>query len=111
MPGVVLVLLRTPERAKALVSAAAPTDEADSVLATRERENERVIALKSAFDEWMLERDQTQDTVLVTAVIGSAVVPTLIAQRWFMPVFKPIEQAAEPGDRTGVTADVVVQHR
>jgi hypothetical protein len=24
-------------------------------------------------------------------VIGSAVVPTLIAQRWFQPTFKPIE--------------------
>jgi len=29
--------------------------------------------------------DQEQYTVLVTAVIGSAVVPTLIAQRWFQP--------------------------
>jgi Kef-type K+ transport system membrane component KefB len=29
--------------------------------------------------------DQQQYTVLVTAVIGSAVVPTLIAQKWFMP--------------------------
>jgi Kef-type K+ transport system membrane component KefB len=38
--------------------------------------------------------DQTQYTILVTAVIGSAVVPTLIAQRWFVPVFKPIEHAA-----------------
>ena len=35
--------------------------------------------------------DQTQYTILVTAVIGSAVVPTLIAQHWFVPVFKPIE--------------------
>jgi Kef-type K+ transport system membrane component KefB len=34
--------------------------------------------------------DQTQYTILVTAVIGSAVVPTLIAQRWFQPAFKPI---------------------
>jgi Kef-type K+ transport system membrane component KefB len=34
--------------------------------------------------------DQSQYTVLVTAVIGSAVVPTLIAQRWFQPAFKPI---------------------
>jgi hypothetical protein len=40
--------------------------------------------------------DQTQYTVLVTAVIGGAVVPTLIAQRWFVPVFKPIEHAG-PG--------------
>jgi Kef-type K+ transport system membrane component KefB len=29
--------------------------------------------------------NQEQYTILVTAVIGSAVVPTLIAQRWFMP--------------------------
>lgn len=34
--------------------------------------------------------DQRQYTILVTAVIGSAVIPTLIAQRWFQPVFKPI---------------------
>ena len=30
--------------------------------------------------------DQQQYTILVAAVIGSAVLPTLIAQRWFMPV-------------------------
>jgi Kef-type K+ transport system membrane component KefB len=35
--------------------------------------------------------DQGQYTVLVTAVIGSAVVPTLIAQRWFQPEFKALE--------------------
>jgi len=29
--------------------------------------------------------DQTQYTILLTAVIGSAVVPTLIAQKWFLP--------------------------
>jgi Kef-type K+ transport system membrane component KefB len=29
--------------------------------------------------------DQNQYTILVTTVIGSAVVPTLIAQRWFQP--------------------------
>jgi Kef-type K+ transport system membrane component KefB len=38
--------------------------------------------------------DQTQYTILVTAVIASAVVPTLIAQTWFQPEFKPI--AGEP---------------
>jgi len=38
--------------------------------------------------------DQRQYTVLVTSVIGSAVVPTLIAQRWFQPAFAPIERAA-----------------
>jgi Kef-type K+ transport system membrane component KefB len=37
--------------------------------------------------------DQRQYTILVTAVIGSAVLPTLIAQRWFQPAFKPIEMA------------------
>jgi Kef-type K+ transport system membrane component KefB len=37
---------------------------------------------------------QEQYTVLVTAVIGSAVVPTLIAQAWFQPVFRPIEDRA-----------------
>jgi Kef-type K+ transport system membrane component KefB len=39
--------------------------------------------------------DQTQYTVLVTAVIGSAVVPTLIAQTWFQPKFEPIEEVIE----------------
>lgn len=38
--------------------------------------------------------DQHQYTILATAVIGSAVVPTLIAQRWFMPKLKPLEAAA-----------------
>jgi Kef-type K+ transport system membrane component KefB len=37
--------------------------------------------------------DQTQYTILVTAVIGSAVVPTLIAQTWFQPTFKPIVES------------------
>src|SRR5205823_12929627 len=39
--------------------------------------------------------DQRQYTILVTAVIASAVVPTLIAQRWFQPKFKPIEESPE----------------
>jgi len=38
--------------------------------------------------------DQVQYTVLVTAVIGSAVVPTLIAQIWFQPKFEPLEEDA-----------------
>jgi hypothetical protein len=38
--------------------------------------------------------DQTQYTILVTAVIGGAIVPTLIAQTWFQPDFKAI--ADEP---------------
>jgi Kef-type K+ transport system membrane component KefB len=50
--------------------------------------------------------DQEQYTILVTAVIGSAVVPTLIAQRWFQPTLKPIE---EPNDTAalGAAAPVV----
>jgi hypothetical protein len=35
--------------------------------------------------------DRSQYTVLVTAVIGSAIVPTLIAQRWFQPSFRSVE--------------------
>jgi Kef-type K+ transport system membrane component KefB len=38
--------------------------------------------------------NQQQYTILVTAVIGSAVVPTLIAQKWFMPGRQDI---VEPG--------------
>ena len=36
--------------------------------------------------------NQQQYTMLVTAVIGSAVVPTLIAQRWFQPELRPMAQ-------------------
>jgi Kef-type K+ transport system membrane component KefB len=39
--------------------------------------------------------DQQQYTILVAAVIGSAVVPTLIAQKWFMPALEPM-QAEQP---------------
>ena len=39
--------------------------------------------------------DQKQYTILVTAVILSAVVPTMIAQRWFLPTDKAVE---EPDD-------------
>ncbi len=38
--------------------------------------------------------DQDQYTVLLTAVIGSAVVPTLIAQIWLHPHFEPLEEDA-----------------
>ena len=38
--------------------------------------------------------DQSQYTVLVTGVIGSAVVPTFIAQVWFRPRFEPLEEDA-----------------
>ncbi|MDR3534395.1 MAG: cation:proton antiporter [Rhodopila sp.] len=40
--------------------------------------------------------DEQQYTILVTAVIGSAVVPTLIAQRWFMPAL-PAATGGEEG--------------
>jgi Kef-type K+ transport system membrane component KefB len=40
--------------------------------------------------------DQRQYTILVTAVIGSAVVPTLIAQRWFQPELEPIPVNTRP---------------
>ena len=38
--------------------------------------------------------DQRQYTILLTAVIGSAVVPTIIAQIWFKPHFEPLEEDA-----------------
>lgn len=38
--------------------------------------------------------DERQYTILLTTVIGSAVVPTLIAQRWFQPKFKPLAETA-----------------
>jgi Kef-type K+ transport system membrane component KefB len=38
--------------------------------------------------------DQRQYTILLTAVIGSAVVPTLIAQKWFMPKVGAAKQEA-----------------
>ena len=47
--------------------------------------------------------DQRQYTVLVTAVIGSAVVPTLIAQRWFVPKLKPMgDEAVSVPDNASV---------
>jgi Kef-type K+ transport system membrane component KefB len=43
--------------------------------------------------------DQDQYTVLVTAVILSAVVPTLIAERWFKPEFRPLAEEPRPAAR------------
>jgi Kef-type K+ transport system membrane component KefB len=48
---------------------------------------------------------QQQYTILVTAVILSAVVPTLIAQRWFQPMRKPEEAA---GETTALDAEASV---
>jgi len=39
--------------------------------------------------------DERQYTILLTAVIGSAVVPTLIAERWFQPKFQLLDSDAE----------------
>ena len=39
--------------------------------------------------------DETQYTILLTAVIGSAVVPTLIAERWFQPEFRLLDSEGE----------------
>ena len=36
--------------------------------------------------------DRTQYTILVTVVLGSAVVPTLIAQTWFRPDGNELQQ-------------------
>ena len=56
--------------------------------------------------------DQTQYTILVTAVIGSAVVPTLIAQRWFLPEYKPVEDVRTPSIAGQETfAPVAVEER
>jgi hypothetical protein len=44
--------------------------------------------------------DRNQYTLLVTAVVGSATVPTLIAQRWFQP-----RTAVSPDAAPAVEAD------
>jgi Kef-type K+ transport system membrane component KefB len=46
--------------------------------------------------------NQEQYTILVTAVIGSAVVPTLIAQQWFMPQIEPIGEKRRAGEGSNV---------
>jgi Kef-type K+ transport system membrane component KefB len=49
--------------------------------------------------------DERQYTILLTAVIGSAVVPTLIAQRWFQPDFKPLTSSTAGSAAAVVTAE------
>lgn len=55
--------------------------------------------------------DQQQYTILVTAVILSAVVPTLIAQRWFLPGDKPGAEAegAVARDREAAAVPVPIR--
>jgi hypothetical protein len=48
--------------------------------------------------------DERQYTILLTAVIGSAVVPTLIAERWFQPVFKLLGSSAGAKSESAVPA-------
>jgi Kef-type K+ transport system membrane component KefB len=49
--------------------------------------------------------DQTQYTILVTVVVGSAVVPTVIAQTWFQPEQTPVSAAAAPETVSAVQLD------
>ncbi|HSE43896.1 MAG TPA: cation:proton antiporter [Gemmatimonadales bacterium] len=49
--------------------------------------------------------DQSQYTILVTTVIASAIVPTLIAQRYFEPVVAP-RQPGLPSDIGAVTSPI-----
>ena len=49
--------------------------------------------------------DERQYTILLTAVIGSAVVPTIIAERWFQPVFKALKPAAPAKPESVVAAE------
>jgi len=48
--------------------------------------------------------DERQYTILLTAVIGSAVVPTIIAERWFQPVLKALKPAAPATPVSAVVA-------
>lgn len=55
--------------------------------------------------------DQQQYTILVTAVILSAVVPTLIAQRWFQPTLTEEPDDADALDAEAPVAPVPVRGR
>jgi Kef-type K+ transport system membrane component KefB len=52
--------------------------------------------------------DQTQYTMLVTAVIASAVVPTLIAQRFFQPALPPADVAPGAPDHSPALASAAM---
>ena len=49
--------------------------------------------------------NHAQYTILGTAVIGSAVVPTLIAQTWFQPVFKPLADGPQAREAAAVARE------
>jgi len=48
--------------------------------------------------------DERQYTILLTAVIGSAVVPTIIAERWFQPVLNALKPTAPATPASAVAA-------
>jgi hypothetical protein len=48
--------------------------------------------------------DERQYTILLIAVIGSAVVPTIIAERWFQPAFKALKAAVPAKPESAVVA-------
>jgi Kef-type K+ transport system membrane component KefB len=50
--------------------------------------------------------DQRQYTILVTAVIASAVIPTLIAQKWFLPDLTPAAEERASGKPAAGAANV-----
>lgn len=52
---------------------------------------------------------QAQYTVLVTTVIASAVVPTLIAQRFFQPMVPAVEMTEEDVEQVAGVGDAVTQ--
>jgi len=51
--------------------------------------------------------DRAQFSVLVSVVVASAVIPTVIAQRWFSPAFGPESQIRAPGVPVSGQADDV----
>jgi Kef-type K+ transport system membrane component KefB len=56
--------------------------------------------------------DQEQYTILVTVVIGSAVIPTLIAQTWFRPLAAPellVGTARAQADRAALASQLVAE--
>jgi Kef-type K+ transport system membrane component KefB len=60
--------------------------------------------------------DQSQYTILVTVVIGSAVVPTLIAQKWFYPrqvksEAQPVSDISTTGSESTVPVEIPITNR
>ncbi len=49
--------------------------------------------------------DTTQYTILVTVVIGSAIVPTFVAQTWFLPAIKPAVDVLSEAGRANIKSE------